>query len=158
MNSIIHSTLSTIELVGGYADTPWGEKQNKSGPQRSGGFFGGGRAFLFASEPEMTKEEREELSFGRTFMDSLYFFKWTGENEYSQICDRENGSFGMGGGGEFGWFVQRDFTIGSSGRCNTFRNPPLVTDDCHHFDVTDLEGSNYSMLLLLYVFPIVRRS
>ena len=56
-----------------------------------------------------------------------------------RICDTENESFGMGGGGSFGWFVQRDFTIGSSGHCHTFRNPPLVTNEDHSFDIVDLE-------------------
>lgn len=45
----------------------------------------------------------------------------------------------MGGGGSFGWFVQRDFTVGSTGRCETFHNPPLVKGDIHSFEISDLE-------------------
>jgi hypothetical protein len=127
------------DLLGGYADTPWGEHQNSTGLQGSCNFFGSGQAFIFANFPDLTEEEKEEEKLGRKSTDLMHFYRWSGENEYCQICDVDKGSMGMGGGGEFGWFVQRDFTIGSTGRCFTFRNPPLTKGNDGSFHILDVE-------------------
>ena len=134
------------DILGGYADTPWGDQKGSKSLQRTPSFFGNGRAFLFATAPDLNEKETELLSQDRLTNDSIFIFNWTGKNEYNQICDKERGSFGMGGGGDFGWFVERDFTIGSSGRCQTFQNPPLTKDDNNTFIITDLEVYGFSSM------------
>jgi len=134
------------DILGGYADTAWGKQRSVSSKKARGGFFGGGRAFLFATKPNLDKEE-EEMMHGASHnsnickpnKDTISFYPWTGINDYNQICDVRKGNLGMGGGGAFGWFIQNDFTIGSSGECMTFRNPPLTKGEDGNFKVVDLE-------------------
>jgi len=125
------------DILGGYADTPWGSR--RSGVSRRS-FFGGGQGFLFATNPLLSEEEeisqRDQIGDDD---DPMSFFRWTGANEYSQICDFDAGTLGMGGGGSFGFFVQDHFTSGSSGACETFSNPPLVKGSGGSFDVVDFE-------------------
>jgi hypothetical protein len=125
------------DILGGYADTPWANQ--RSGVSR-GSFFGGGRGFLFATNPLLSEEDeraqRDQIGDGDA---PFLFFRWTGANEYSQICDFDAGTLGMGGGGSFGFFVQDNFTRGSSGACETFSNPPLVKSSGGSFDVVDVE-------------------
>lgn len=82
------------DLLGGYADTPWGEETKLGGTtlRRSSSFFGGGRAFLFATCPDFTDGERKEKDCNKGPNDSMYLYPWTGQNDYSQICDAEKGS------------------------------------------------------------------
>jgi len=139
-NTLMVIKTTNGEILGGYADTPWSSGASQS--QQSRSFFGSGRAFLYTTSPNITQEEKDEYDsiyrVGHKKNDEIYFYKWTGVNDYSQICDLEKGSFGMGGGGEFGWFVERDFTKGSTGRCFTFSNPPL-TPCGSTFQILDLE-------------------
>jgi len=135
------------DVLGGYADTPW-IHQKSSGLAKSKSFFGGGRAFLYATRPALSEEgeleqEQEECRQGKG---SINFYPWTGDNDYSQICDFEKGSIGMGGGGAFGFYVQHDFTIGSSGSCHTFGNPPLTKNDGGSFEVVDFEVYGFSSM------------
>jgi hypothetical protein len=117
------------DVLGGYADTPWtGTMGSSATLGRSMSFFGGGKAFLFAANFKDAKSN-----------DNIDFYRWTGENAYSQICDLERGALGMGGGGDFGIYVQDDFTKGSSGACDTFGNPPLISDNGGNFDILDFE-------------------
>ena len=117
------------DVLGGYADTPWtGTMGSSATLGRSMSFFGGGKAFLFAANSEDGKSN-----------DDIDFYRWTGGNAFSQICDLERGALGMGGGGDFGIYVQDDFTKGSSGACDTFGNPPLISDNDGNFDILDFE-------------------
>lgn len=133
------------DILGGYADTAWGTQRSASSKKKIGSFFGGGRAFLFATKPDLDKEEemKQEASDNTNTYnankDTISFYPWTGVNEYSQICDVTKGNLGMGGGGSFGWFIQDNFTNGSSGPCMTFRNPPLTEGEDGHFKIVDLE-------------------
>lgn len=125
------------DILGGYADTPWANQ--RSGVSR-GSFFGGGRGFLFATNPLLSEEEEiAQRDKNGDFDAPFSFFRWSGANEYSQICDFDVGTLGMGGGGSFGFFVQDNFTRGSSGACETFSNPPLVKSSGGRFDVVDVE-------------------
>ena len=136
-HSLIIIKTADDDILGGYADTPWASQC--SGVRR-GGFFGGGRGFLFATNPLLSEEE--ETSQRDQIGDDdapISFFRWTGANEYSQICDSDAGTLGMGGGGSFGFFVQDNFTSGSSGACETFSNPPLIKSSGGSFDVVDFE-------------------
>ena len=144
--------IKTIEgdIIGGYADTPWVEQKKSSSFQRSHSmtFFGSGHTFLFATSPDLTDEERtKELKARSTSRDKMYFYHWSGENDYNQIIDTERGLLGMGGGGgEFGFFIQRDFTVGSTGRSETFLNPPLVKSDGGNFKILDLEVYGFASM------------
>jgi len=129
------------DILGGYADTAWGT-QMCSKQKRKRGFFGGGRAFLFATSPDLDRREDKIISrvgAREDDKDAITLYPWTGVNSYSQICDVRRGAMGMGGGGSFGWFVQDNFTTGSSGPCLTFRNPPLTKGDDGHYKVIDME-------------------
>ncbi len=140
------------DILGGYADTPWGAGGNKAAnsAKSSRTFFGGGRAFLYATNPCLTEHElAEELRY-RNPKDSIFFYRWTGENTYSQICDLDKGTMGMGGGGAFGFYIQEDFSVGSSGYCFTFRNPPLTKTDDGQFKILDFEVYGFSSMAKSY--------
>ena len=152
-HTLIVIKTSTGDILGGYADTVWG-KQLSQNSKRA--FYGSGRAFVFATNPQWSQEEEKELSQPQDYIhddisssdddddetNPIHFYRWTGENDYSQICDIENGSLGMGGGGaggEFGWIVENDFQYGSTGRCLTFGNPPLAKGNDGRFEVVGLD-------------------
>jgi Oxidation resistance protein len=136
-NTLIVIKTTKGDVLGGYADTPWGWANSSRtlghARGRSCSFFGSGRAFLFATRPRTDRKTDKG--------EAVSIYKWTGENEYSQICDVDAGSIGMGGGGAFGFFVQDNFTRGSSGPCQTFRNPTLVvgSDSGGNFEISDFE-------------------
>jgi len=206
------------DVLGGYADTPWGQHQHTrtllsssyyggggststgsmasatspssssstssssgfpSTPSKSTSFFGSGRSFVFSSNPDMDIDARHnhESKFWRQtpqhnqkhnatcstssntnahapaqYKDALYIFHWTGENNYNQICDVDRGTFGMGGGGSkssFGWFVQDNFTIGSTGICDTFSNPPLTKRRRDGlFEIVDMDVYGFQSMAL----------
>jgi len=232
---IFSNTLTVIkttqgDILGGFADSPWGVNGN-SGAYGSGSssilstgsrsFFGGGRSFLFSSNPLIQNHQsfpsfntRSTVASSQHFQNSpqnpgladyfnrdmdsihegkpamppyqvpsygslaskdqgsvgddvmtvtpivdaippllqegqdqghdeddskLYFYRWTGDNTFSQICDTTSGAMGMGGGGMFGWYIQDDFRVGTSGQCSTFNNPPLVRSQDGHFEILDVE-------------------
>jgi len=132
-HSMIVIKTSEGDILGGYADTPWARRRSSGAT-----FFGGGRAFLFATNP-LLDNETEAAQRNQHDHHPMSFFRWTGVNDYSQICDLDAGSMGMGGGGAFGFYVQDNFTRGSTGSCETYANPPLVKNDGGNFKVVDLE-------------------
>jgi hypothetical protein len=129
------------DILGGYADTLWGGLNKDGTYQTSKTFFGGGQTFLFASNPDLKENQTENHS-----SQSLHFYHWTGENYYSQLCDLERGRLGMGGGGCFGFLIEKDFTVGCSGSCDTFNNPPLTKGDDGNFFIVDVEVYGFSSL------------
>jgi hypothetical protein len=133
-HSLVVIKTSDGDILGGYADTLWGGVNKDGSYQTSNTFFGGGQTFLFASNPDLKEELKEEQC-----SKSLHFYRWTGENYYSQLCDLERGRLGMGGGGSFGFLIEKDFTIGTSGSCVTFGNPPLTKGDDGSFIIVDVE-------------------
>lgn len=144
-HTLIVIRTSDGDILGGYADTAWGDLMSAR-RKRTSGFFGGGKAFLFATKPDTVRVEDEISQYemyatdkSQSNTNEISFYPWTGVNEYSQICDVRKGYLGMGGGGSFGWFIQDHFTTGSSGPCLTFRNPSLTKGVDGHFKVVDLE-------------------
>ena len=130
-NSIVVIKTTTGDLLGGYVDQPWSRHDTMRSSQRSKSFYGGGSSFLFASNPDTTEN---------TNTDALQFYRWTGENNYSQICDVDKGILGMGGGGAFGWIVEDNFCKGSTGPSGTFNNPSLLKGALGGtFDILDVE-------------------
>eukprot|EP01041_Mallomonas_annulata_P003574 gene3574-7106_t len=82
-------------------------------------FYGGGQCFLFRVA-----------------------FKWTGMNDLFMWSNFEN--VAMGGGGGFGFVLDRDFVTGSTGTCETFANPPLVNSNIGTFHVKNVEVWGFS--------------
>lgn len=124
---IVRSTRG--DIFGGFADTTW-EIQHHH--KKGGGFYGGGQCVLFrvVKHDEDTNEE------------DVIAHKWTGMNRFCQICDADKKMLAMGGGGHdgaFGLCVEDDFSIGSTGRCETFGNESLLSSGGEDFDILDIE-------------------
>jgi hypothetical protein len=125
------------DLFGAFCDDAWGGLKNE---METPTFYGSGQSFLF----KITKAKSEDVSFAphnsNQEKDQIVAFKWTGANRYVQLCDPNKKLIAMGGGGitgSFGLCLEDDFSVGSSGSCETFGNEPLASQD--HFDVLDLE-------------------
>ena len=82
---------------GGFASHTWAVQR---------GYFGTGESFLFSAHPEPAA------------------FHWTSENAHFQLAMPD--ALAMGGGGHFGLWLDSAFEFGSSGRCETYANPPLA--------------------------------
>mmetsp|Transcript_40222 Transcript_40222/g.94564 ORF Transcript_40222/g.94564 Transcript_40222/m.94564 type:complete len:184 (+) Transcript_40222:1231-1782(+) len=70
----------------------------------------------------------------------VIIYNWSGKNSFAQYLDVSDGCFAMGGGGKdsnFGIIIENNFNQGSSGRCDTFDNPPLSSEGV--FDIIDFE-------------------
>jgi hypothetical protein len=124
----------TGEILGGFASEKW-RIQDEKGHNRHA-YYGTGQSFVFCSHPDCT-DSSEEHPAGNSSSDTLHVYKWTGENDYCQICDYEKRVLCMGGVGDFGWIVSDDFTLCQTGACGTFGNPPLMKPDT--FDIADFE-------------------
>ena len=145
-NSIVVIRTTSGHILGGYASEEWRvgsaagvscssytsdvltHQKSKFRSVRHS-YYGTGQSFIFGGS---TVSESEE-SNGTT----LCVYPWTGHNDYCQICDIDRSILCMGGVGEFGWIVSDNFTIGRTGPCATYNNPPLVDDTT--FRVADLE-------------------
>jgi len=111
------------ELFGGFVDEPWSAVTLL--PHQSQEFYGGASSFLYRIVNN-THEDQD----GEDDDTVVQVYPWTGSNRYFQYCNASNKTLAMGGGGDnaaFGWFLQSEFTHGSTGRCETFNNDPLVT-------------------------------
>ena len=129
------------QVFGGYADAHWG----KLAMRTDGSYYGSGRSFLFAVE-----SAKEDLSTSPTtvaladYLESgkVVIHPWQGVNEYSILCNTQDGGrLAMGGGGadgSFGFCVEDHFTKGSSGPCATFGNEAPLSGSAH-FDVVNFE-------------------
>jgi len=131
-HTIIVARTSNNIILGGYVDSKW-EKQGGGDMGRR--FFGSGRCFLFSNASSLRKNEDSEEK-------ELNIFKWSGANDYCQVCDVDEGQLAMGGGGAFGLIVQDNFTKGSTGRCSTFNNPSL-TGEKGAFHIVDFEAYGF---------------
>jgi len=70
-------------------------------------------------------EHKEDLAETEKQQQRVNIYRWTGANQYFQLCDIQRGRIAMGGGGEesdFGICFEDDFSRGSSGPCDTFGN------------------------------------
>jgi len=109
------------EIMAAFSDSAW-ESSSKCNTPR---FYGSAQACLFAIEKTTKK---------------VNVFKWSGANRYIQVCDVHSKMVAFGGGGkegEFGLCVENDFSIGSTGPCDTFKNEPLCSEEC--FEVMNVE-------------------
>lgn len=112
-HSVVVIRTTEGEVLGGYVNENWSAKR------LSHEYYGSGQSFVFGGN------------------DDLQIYKWTGHNDYCQLYDSDSRRIGMGGAGDFGWFVTDDFLHGQTGCSATFGNPPLVSS--HLFAVQDFE-------------------
>jgi hypothetical protein len=159
-DTIIVAVTSQGHILGGYAAAPWIKQE---GHDMSRSFYGNGESFLFASHPaeeqqepkdvpepekqetEATSEPEKKNEHNAT-RENLHIYKWTGSNTYSQVCDVDDGQLAMGGGGAFGLIIEDNFSRGTTGRCSTFGNPPLVPTPRGIFEIVDFEVYGFTSL------------
>lgn len=90
-------------VFGGYASDEWHHAFH---------YYGTGESFLFSfASPSAAG--------------GFVKYQWSRKNSYFMLCSDE--SLIMGGGGNFGLFLDSDLSRGTSGACETFNSPPLTT-------------------------------
>jgi TLD len=141
-NSMVVIRTTCGLILGGYASEEW-RVCSASGSNSSIGatnhkskyrsmrhsYYGTGQSYIFGSSTLHGSEHRNETT--------LCVYPWTGHNDYCQICDVDRSILCMGGVGEFGWIVSDNFTVGRTGPCATYNNPPLIENTT--FRIADFE-------------------
>ncbi|KAE8892781.1 hypothetical protein PF005_g3817 [Phytophthora fragariae] len=101
-------------VFGGFASDEW---------HRAFHYYGTGESFLFSFANSSTAG-------------GFVKYQWSRKNSYFMLCSDE--SLIMGGGGNFGLFLDSDLSRGSSGACETYNSPPLTTSQdfsCVHVEL-----------------------
>jgi hypothetical protein len=138
-NTLLVLKTTKGNVLGGFASEHW-KAQDGFGRHS---YFGTGTCFLFSDYPANSNPKK-----------GLSFYKWSGVNDYCQICEPESGTMAMGGGeGDFGLIIEDSFLQGSSGHCATFKNPQLIPGIDGTFDILEFEV--YGLLPLI---PTVSRA
>lgn len=113
---VVQTTRS--EIFGAYVESPWTPHHE--------GFYGLGQACLF------------QVNENETSSSPIRVYKWTGANRYIQVCDASSRMICVGGGGDsFGLCLEQDFSVGSTGPCDTFCNEPLCAQE--NFQILNME-------------------
>lgn len=135
---------TTDQVFGGYAESPW--------VPHADGFYGLGQACLFKVHKNENNNNNKNTTDATNKGDdnttsddndtddssTISVYKWTGANRYIQVCDLTNRMICLGGGGDsFGLCLEQDFSVGSTGSCDTFRNEPLCNQE--NFQVLNVE-------------------
>lgn len=120
-NTIVVIRSMNGDILGGFVNAEWGFKSKKQ-------YYGSGQSFVFGTNS--TDNDN----------DAIRVYRWTGENDYCQICDPDKRLLGMGGVGDFGWIVSDDFRYCRTGACATFGNPPLSRDLAFEIDSFECYG------------------
>jgi len=150
------------EVCGGFAAREWKA-------QKISGFYGTGQSFLFSLvDDEVDRRTKVRVTESMSTVDFildhllhvcsvevcaiaraprihqvLKIYKWTGKNEYFQLCSVSDQRLAFGGGGvdgNFGLCVERDFACGSSGYCETYGNEPLAREPTFHVEDMEVYG------------------
>ena len=145
-NSVVVVRTTSGHILGGYASEEWRacndvvgrsyttgscsstNLRNQFRSQRNS-YYGTGQSYIFGSSKATGNNDGNEMT--------LCVYPWTGHNDYCQICDVDRSTLCMGGVGEFGWIVSDNFTIGRTGPCATYQNPPLIDETT--FRIADFE-------------------
>ena len=109
------------EIMGGYSNSPWESQSGSVGAA----FYGSCQACLF----KICRPSGE-----------VKLFSWTGRNRYVQVCDIHAKLLAFGGGGKdgaFGLCIEDDFSVGTTGKCETFNNEPLCDEG--RFEILNVE-------------------
>jgi hypothetical protein len=86
-------------------------------------YFGSGQSFLFTFA---RKQQQQHGHNNHNNIPEIEAYMWTGANSYFMLATDE--SIAVGGGGKgFGLFIDGDFKAGTTARCTTFGNVPLVS-------------------------------
>ena len=145
-NSIVVIRTTAGHILGGYASEEWqvcnvvncgsfsggsNWMQNRQNKYRSTrhSYYGTGQSFVFGSSILNANDDAIEHK--------LCVYPWTGNNDYCQICDVDRSMLCMGGVGEFGWIASDNFSVGQTGPCATYNNPPLIDETT--FQIADFE-------------------
>jgi len=109
---IVEDTMG--EVFGAYVSEAWSKQK---------GFYGTGETFLFKLRPA---EKRG-------------FWNWTEKNTFFMYSNDD--SVGVGGGsGVYGLWLGRQWTQGTSERCDTFHNPPLASSQRFSIQCVEVWG------------------
>mmetsp|Transcript_28285 Transcript_28285/g.32529 ORF Transcript_28285/g.32529 Transcript_28285/m.32529 type:complete len:548 (-) Transcript_28285:128-1771(-) len=136
-------------VFGGFADRRWNIKACVGNR-----FYGSGEAFLFRVKKKEHKDTSNVLPKSQGCLntdaiiapkvgddnESVLIYKWTGDNNFCQMFDADQGIVAMGGGGSdgsFGLCLEDSFFRGTTGKCATFGNEPLA--DEKEFKILDFE-------------------
>ena len=125
------------EILGGFATQTW---EGQEGYGKRHAYYGTGQSFLFSFNSVTsrgTSNCESPTSHSSSTTKEKQIYKWTGTNDYCQICDVEEAKIAMGGGGDFGIIVEDCFSRGQTGFCGTYGNPPLISSG--FFEVAALE-------------------
>lgn len=120
-HSVVVIRTTAGEILGGYVNEEWSSARKLA--QHT--YYGSGQSFVFGSSSATASDRL------------LQIYRWTGHNDYCQFYDCQSRRIGMGGAGDFGWFVSDDFLHGQTGFSGTFGNPPLASSQM--FDVQAFE-------------------
>jgi len=120
-----HQTLLVVQttkgqVFGAFCTGKWQLSTTQS--RKNGTYYGNGQSFLFSCHNQKA---------------SIY--KWSGKNEYCQLCQLEQNRIAMGGDGDFGLILEDNFSKGHTGYCATYANPPLVQENDGHFQIQAME-------------------
>jgi TLD len=139
-------------ILGGFASESWQPNQQQTNQQRRrhgtnnntcSSYYGNGLSFLFAQNDtqSITSNENNDYSALSRHRQKrqLSIYKWTGKNDYCQICDVNKRILCMGGVGDFGIIIRNNLSSGCTGRSETYGNPPLVDKMGGCFDIADFE-------------------
>lgn len=153
-HSIMIVRTSEGHVLGGYASEEWqvygntndignsvsqlqGNHRLSSSQRRRNSYYGTGESFIFGCNSGENTDRGSDDNDNNNTDSSLRIYPWTGNNDYCQICDIDKSIMCMGGEGSFGWILSDNFTIGQTGYCATYNNPPLISSST--FDIADFE-------------------
>jgi len=93
----------TGEILGGFASERWSVRDE----DRQAAYYGTGQSFVFASHPAVAAtaavvDGEKPTTADNNSNNELTVYKWTGSNDYCQICDCERRVLCMGGVVRFG--------------------------------------------------------
>jgi hypothetical protein len=115
----VNDTTGTV--FGGFAATEW-----KVGPR----YYGDGQSYLFTFHPEFTT------------------YRWKEDNNNFFMLANED-SIAMGGGGNFGLYLDCDLFGGTSGLCETYDSPCLAGEEnfqCANLEVWGFVPSSFGII------------
>ncbi|KAJ0401884.1 hypothetical protein ATCC90586_003492 [Pythium insidiosum] len=99
-------------VFGGFGSDEW---------RRATQYFGNGETFIFSFAPRAGSTQTDGADPGANFVK----YGWSRRNNYFMLCSEE--SLVMGGGGNFGLYLDSDLSHGTTGPCETFSSRPLVS-------------------------------
>eukprot|EP00935_MAST-01C_sp_MAST-1C-sp1_P002606 g2606.t1 len=113
-------------IFGGFASAVWEVRAQ---------YYGNGECFLFSFAERDSDGGGAPGGAAADDDDGLRIHRWTKKNNYFMLANEE--SIAMGGGGNFGLYLDCDLFAGTSGTCETFGSSPLTAPE--DFQCTNVE-------------------